>query len=331
MLPISSKKPSSFRLSNVLRVVISLSLIAYCYYIIDIDIMLLSLVDIDTKLLFIAFIINIVGTIFFKSAVVWVLISGVRRVSYSSIVLINLVLRFYTVILPRAAVAGIRWYKYKSLTDGRQSLVLLSLEAVMTLFFLSLGASFFLQFEEGGEINQLVRVSVYLLSFLLLLAFFVFFIYPKNIFVDFAIRLTHKIKVFAFAERLIKTWVEVSEAFYLSGYKGWVVITFSALNYMFFLLSAYILMLAMGMELSFFVVAWVRSLILLLAHIPISVAGLGIREVGFVAFFGLYAVSPEQAVAYALVSFCLQLGIAVIGAVIELYNSLVGMGARNEG
>jgi uncharacterized protein (TIRG00374 family) len=299
------------------------ALIVYCLWIVEIDPLLKSISELDMTLFVLAFVINFLGTIICKAALVWYLVSQDRNISFFRVISINLILRFYTIILPRAAVAALRWYKYKSLTSAKDSLVLLTVDALSTLMFLAVGASFFIQFDTANMASMLVRWSVYLISFGLLATLLLFFVFPENCLILAIHRWVNKISRLSRLSRLMAVWSEMANKFQFAKKRNLLVVFGSSgLSYFLFLLSSYLLMLALGMGLSFVIVAWVRSVVLLMAHLPISIAGLGVRELGFVAFLGLYGVSPESALAYALVSFGLQLGLAMMGAVLELYQSV---------
>jgi uncharacterized protein (TIRG00374 family) len=88
-------------------------------------------------------------------------------------------------------------------------------------------------------------------------------------------------------------------------------------SYILFILSAYLTATAISIPVSFIEVAWARSMILLLAHIPVSIAGLGLRELGFVTLFGYMGLSADESMGYALISFGLQIGLAFFGAISE--------------
>lgn len=51
---------------------------------------------------------------------------------------------------------------------------------------------------------------------------------------------------------------------------------------------------------------------------PISINGIGLRETVFVFFFGLYGVAPEQALAFAFISFGMIIAQGVVGGVVLL-------------
>ena len=75
---------------------------------------------------------------------------------------------------------------------------------------------------------------------------------------------------------------------------------------------------AVGLELSFWVYAWLRGVVILCAILPISLAGLGIREASVVALLVFYAVPEDLALAFSLLFFSgFVIGKGLIGGVLE--------------
>jgi len=82
---------------------------------------------------------------------------------------------------------------------------------------------------------------------------------------------------------------------------------------------------AVGLELSVWVYAWLRGVILIAAMVPFSLAGLGVREASVVGILIFYAVPEEQALAYSLLFFGgFVLGKGLIGGILELIDLLRG-------
>jgi len=74
----------------------------------------------------------------------------------------------------------------------------------------------------------------------------------------------------------------------------------------------------LGFELPAFDWCWIFALVSVAAVLPISLAGLGVREGVFVALLGAFAVPAEQALALSLTIFALQVAIGLIGGALEL-------------
>jgi uncharacterized membrane protein YbhN (UPF0104 family) len=78
------------------------------------------------------------------------------------------------------------------------------------------------------------------------------------------------------------------------------------------------LALALGIAVPFAALAWIRSAVMLLAMLPVTISGLGVREGAAVALLGPYGVSAEHALALALLMFGVTVvAVGIVGAVIE--------------
>lgn len=77
---------------------------------------------------------------------------------------------------------------------------------------------------------------------------------------------------------------------------------------------------ALEMELSYLTIGWTRLAAVLVTLLPISLAGLGLREDAFVLLLAPYAVAPADALTYSLLAFgTTVLAIGLIGGVIEAF------------
>jgi hypothetical protein len=86
----------------------------------------------------------------------------------------------------------------------------------------------------------------------------------------------------------------------------------------------YLLALAVGIHLSIFVIGWIRSLLGILWLIPISQAGLGVREVTLVLLLSNYGIPETQALSFSLASLSLMIFGGIVGGVLEGWDSLKG-------
>lgn len=80
--------------------------------------------------------------------------------------------------------------------------------------------------------------------------------------------------------------------------------------------------ISVNIDLDFSAIAWIRSLVLLLALIPVTIAGLGVRELSFIALLDQYDITSNLALSYAMASFIVQIVIGVAGSIIEARNWL---------
>ncbi|MDY6832174.1 MAG: UPF0104 family protein, partial [Thermodesulfobacteriota bacterium] len=76
--------------------------------------------------------------------------------------------------------------------------------------------------------------------------------------------------------------------------------------------------------LGFLDVAWISSLVFLLQLLPVSLAGIGVREGAFAYMFIQVGLPPEQGVAVGVLFFSQFLLVAALGGVLELLDMVRG-------
>ncbi len=303
----------------IAKIGFSISVLYYCFTLVNLENLWLSIVSTNPLILIFSFFINFVGTIICKSVMIWKLMNISGKVSIIKLILINLGLRFYTIFLPRSIVTTIRWYKYRALSDGRKSFTLLTFDAILTLFFLSVGSLYFYYLTETKTVPSPILIT--LVVFFILLATLLSCFLSSNI-LTITNRISKSILTTLKLRRVnnqIELFFKSIKSLELSDRKNiFFTVGASFSSYILFIISAYLTAMAISLPVSLIEVAWARSMILLIAHIPISIAGLGLRELGFVTLFGYLGLSADQAMGYALISFGLQIGLACFGAIIEV-------------
>jgi glycosyltransferase 2 family protein len=82
---------------------------------------------------------------------------------------------------------------------------------------------------------------------------------------------------------------------------------------------------ALSLDLPLATVAWTRSAAVLIAILPISVAGLGVREGAMVALLAPYGIAAADALTYALLAFAATiLAVGLLGGILEAFRLLQG-------
>jgi len=75
---------------------------------------------------------------------------------------------------------------------------------------------------------------------------------------------------------------------------------------------------ALDLDLSYATIAWTRSAAVLVAILPISIAGLGVREGAMVVLLAPYGIAAADALTYALLAFATTiLAVGLVGGLIE--------------
>lgn len=86
----------------------------------------------------------------------------------------------------------------------------------------------------------------------------------------------------------------------------------------------YILALSLGIEISFFAMGWIRCAVLLVLMIPISISGVGLREVSLLFLLKPFGVQDDKALALSLVIFGVTtVWIGLIGGLLEMRKFLL--------
>ncbi len=117
-----------------------------------------------------------------------------------------------------------------------------------------------------------------------------------------------------FIKRRIDSFWESVSAFQKLNYNDITAcLIYSGISYVLYITSSYIIAQSMDIDISIFALAWMRGIIMVLTLMPVTVAGLGIREVSFIAFLELYGISRPTAFAFSLLLFFQHIFIASMG------------------
>ncbi len=303
------------------RAIVSAIILWLCFHTIDIDDILTVFSKTRISYFLYALVLNIIGTIIIKAMITYIILKyNKMKFSLAELININFVIRFYTLIMPRGVATGIRWLKYRQSGNDSDAFILVVFENILNIFILMFTATFFLSLSMnklGNSAYYAIGCSIigFFLALVALLNFFssVFFSFTKKIYL-----LLNK-TIPPFLIKKIDLLLNSARSFHQIDKKTIAyIIALSLLSYAFFVISPYILSKAMHIEIDLIAIAWTRSLVLLMALIPITVAGLGIREAGYISFLGMYAIPKQEALAFSLSIFVIQLIIGAVGLLSEI-------------
>ena len=109
------------------------------------------------------------------------------------------------------------------------------------------------------------------------------------------------------SNRLRRFWVRIESAFlnYSTAGSGEVLIVLvtSLLAHLCGCLAYYAISTGMGLDISFLSICWIRSGMILSTMIPVSVAGLGLREIAAIGLLVPLGFGEAQAIGFAIVIF----------------------------
>ena len=80
----------------------------------------------------------------------------------------------------------------------------------------------------------------------------------------------------------------------------------------------FLLARSVDIDLPFYVIGWISTFVTVIQMIPISIAGLGIREASYAVLLRDYGISPEQAISFSITIFVVFVIVGLIGGLFEL-------------
>ena len=307
------------------RITASVALLLICMSLVNPDELARALIHINLYYLTVALLLNIVGSVLAKA---WIAHLTTRAsglsLGFAELIRINLIARFYTIALPRGASAAIRWHHYRKGGSGHAAAALLIFESMVSIFTLFLSTAVILSFEykQAGTSAQLLLPLAWLgtlVATLMLLPF----MHQRSAKVFLHLLQPLLKRPGSLAELINKLLSAIKNYHEIPVRRVGTIFLVSLFGHVFFILSAWMLAEGMTLGLSLAAIAWVRSATLLVALIPITVAGLGLRESALIALLSDYNISASTAFAYAIASFAIQLVLGLIGAILEVQRILI--------
>jgi hypothetical protein len=240
--------------------------------------------------------------------------------SYFRLVIINYIAEFYALLIPTAlGPEAVRWYKITKNKEGK-SLFFAStiVERIFFLLVLFVCGSVPLFLSQEPAIQKFAIKLWPLLAglsavFVFVLAYF------------FCPALHEKIKTFINQKLRLApgSWLNrFLDKFSLPNASSRVVGILFLLTVVWqlsFLIRMYFLFVALGLPFGFWDVTWMGSLVLLLQILPISFAGLGVREGAFAFLFSIQGVEAEAGVVVGMLFFSQMLILSFIGFICQIF------------
>jgi len=242
------------------------------------------------------------------------------ELSIKRLLVINFISRFYALFLPTAIGPDIiRWYQVTKNRQGRSFFLASTIvERLIFILMLLLFGTVPLFFINNPAIVALSKkifpllATAYIASCMAL----TYFIFPG------ANRVINTI---------IKTIISITKdskldlilnSFSLKSFSHKRIGALFVLSFfwqIFFLLRTYMLFISIGLSISFLDVTMIVSLVLLVQILPVSFAGIGIREGAYAYFIGLYGAEPEKGVLIGILFFSQMIFFATIGAILNVF------------
>ena len=309
-------------LKIALKIIISGVFIGYLIFKVDVSALAAALGSIDTGFYVISTLLAVFSGIIVAAKHYCLIQGSVLNHSLASLTKINFIARFYALFLPSAVGREVvRWFKVTRNTNGKaQFIAAIGFERLTFVLVLLLCGIIPLLFYTSKPEIAILRMRVLPIAAAGILAvstLLLFYMYMpmgdrfKSWTTAILKRIRPNLDLAAYFENHHFKRMDVS---ILSAILG-----LSILWQIFFIIRLLFLVKAASVPLAIIDVTWIGSLVLLLQTIPISFAGLGLREGAYAYLFTLFNISPEKGVLVGILFFSQMLIIALVGGVFEFF------------
>jgi glycosyltransferase 2 family protein len=159
------------------------------------------------------------------------------------------------------------------------------------------------------------------LAFLLILSL-LFFFRPLLNFWSTVLLLLSRLRLFRLAGKHLLTLSACIQQYYLSSPHVLTAVLISALSVLAGSTIVFIGACSIGIHLPFWIFLFVTGILSAIQTLPISVAGIGVREVSYVFLLEPFGVPSESSLALSAMMFAVFVVTAICGGILELYDSI---------
>lgn len=305
-----------------LRLAFGLTILGLAIHVVDWKAVATAVVSIDPLWLFLAFLFTTACSIVIPAIITsQTLRAGNLDLRLGELVRINFAMRFYVLTLPHAVTVGMRWQRYRGANKGRgwQIAALILFERIVQFTVVVVFALLFLHVV-GSDLPETFRFLLPVSGVMSLVGLVVLLSFLSCRVFSLASSVTTALIRFSpqlFATRIERLTAAISDYQRLQNKHVIFVFFWSVCAHLMFVASAYFVARGMSISIGFADLGWMRSVIFLLTVLPITVGGLGVREVGFATLLYLHEVDKSQALAFPLILLAIQLMLGFIGALLE--------------
>jgi len=305
------------RTKLLLRVVTTCLFLGYLCFRVDWRLIMVALQTIDLWMYLLSTAIAIATSILLGVKYLLLVRKSAIKRSLMSLVKINFISRFYAVFLP--AVVGpeaIRWYKVTGNKDDRAyffaAIIFERLSYVLTGLLFCILPFVIATDRPGIELLRNYILPAASIAFILVAG-------TVSVFISAYVRNTigsifNRIPQYNFVRRFVQSLSLNRLTFPLFIY----IFGLSMIWQLCYLGRFYFLFQATAVHLMFVDIAWMCSIVLLLQILPVTVAGLGIREGALAFLVSFFNLPSENGVMIGILFFSQMLILSAIGGILEL-------------
>jgi uncharacterized protein (TIRG00374 family) len=234
---------------------------------------------------------------------------------------------FYGLFLPGSLSGGaVKWYKFSQHGKRSSAAVVVVFNRFLEILIISFLGIFFsiVSILSHNNINMKIML-IWGILFLILL--FLYFIFINKYALFFFKKIVSKLPVPFILKRKILELIIAMHRFRKLGFQDhFKIITLMLIYHAVGVLSFYYLARSLNIEVSIWIIGWIRSAIEIMTMIPISFAGLGVREGTFVFLLNQYGILPDLSLALSLLIFFRFLLSALSGGIMEFLSAFQSTG-----
>ena len=309
------------KLKIALKIGVSCLFVGYLSFKVDLPAIAAAVKDVDLFFYLLSTLIAVLSNLFIAGKYYILIKDSPINHSLLSLVRINFISRFYALFLPSAVGREfVRWMKVTRNQEGRASFVAsIIFERLTFLLVLILCGSIpLLKYQSMPEIAALrLRLQPWVLLALVIIAVLLSFYVSdsirslaKSIVGCMFKRLSDKFNIGSLIDSISPN--NMKSAYYAG------IIGLSLVWQIFYISRLLMLIKAAALPLNIVDILWMGSLVLMLQTLPISFAGLGLREGAYAYLFTLYDLPPEKGVLIGILFFSQMLIMAFVGGIFEL-------------
>jgi len=309
------------KLKTSLKIAISCLFAGYLAFKVDLAAIAAAVKEVDLSFYLLSTLIALFSNVFIAAKYYILIKDSPINHSLLSLVRINFISRFYALFLPSAVGREVvRWMKVTHNQQERASFVTSILFERLTflLVLLLCGSIPLLMYRSMPDIAVLrLRLQPWIIIALVILAALLSFYmsaavrsFAKSVLDRISHRFSDRFNMGSFIASMSPNTMKAA---YYAG-----VIGLSLCWQVFYISRLLALVKASALPLNLVDILWMGSLVLMLQTLPISFAGIGLREGAYAYLFTLYGLPPEKGVLIGILFFSQMLIMASVGGVLEL-------------
>lgn len=299
------------------KFVFSISVLAVILYLFDANDVLATLVSADIRCVSIAVGFALSSQLFSAIRLNWLLLQQDIRLSLVRVFLIGLAAVFYSLVVPGGTLAAFAVRFFQLSREARVESVTAALivdRVIATVFLIAVG-TMAIAFDQPGPHLAIGIATGILLS----VGAFVYGrrLIPRSIGLrdNTSSRESHS-RLSGLADRFSRALLKYST---LESGQAWIVLAASLTAHLCGCLTYFTIAKSMDLNITFLTICWVRSGMILATMIPVSVAGVGLREVAAVGLLVPLGIGEAQAVGFSILIFLVTpVIVGIIGGLGEL-------------